>query len=126
MAQALLNPNIVINGETILYKANSFSYKDGFGERNVRSQTAGPGAIVNIVTEDIETQRGMCKFTLISTEENVERLRQWQSNLDNNAITASQGGFSRAFNNAIIISDSDVTGGVDAEFEVSFESDRAV
>ncbi len=122
---ALTNPAVVVNGQPVAIKPNSFSYKDGFGEYKTRVQTAGPGSVENVTTEDVETQFGMVKFTLITTTENIDLVRQWKVNFDQNAITATSADFSRSFGNAILMTDVEIAAGQDGEFEVEFTSKRA-
>jgi len=123
---ALFAPTVVINNVSVGIKPNSFSYKEGFGERNVRVSSAGGGQTSQIISENIETQIGSCKFTLFSTVENVNLIRKWLANRDANAIEVVEGDFTRTFQKAIITNDPDTSLGVDGEVEIEFMSRPAV
>lgn len=123
--QALSIVSVIVNNEVVSIKPNSFSFTEGFGERKVRAQSAGPGSTSNVTSEDIETQFSMCKFMLYTTAAHVNLVRRWQANFDQNKVTASDEGITRSFENAIIINNPEVNIGVDGEIEVEFQSDPA-
>ena len=123
--QALANPIVTVNDVNIAIKPNSFSYTDGFGERNVRPQTNGPNVVENVVTENPETELSMCKFMLISTDDNANIVRTWLNNLDNNTITAVQGSFSRSFRRGTVINNPEIAISQDGEIEVEFKCEKA-
>lgn len=122
---ALINPAVVVNNQPVAIKPNSFSYTEGFGEFKTRVQTAGPGSIENINTEDVETQKSMVKFTLLTTTENIDIARQWKANFDQNSITATAPDFSRSFGSALLMTDVEIAAGQEGEFEVEFTTRRA-
>lgn len=124
---ALVNPQIVINDEPVAYVPNSFDFSDGYGDRTVRTQTTGGGNVEQVFTEDVETQLGRVKFTLISTTENIEKITKWQQNIDANAIELSaSGNFSRSFPRMTIMSEPPKPGGQDAQFDVEFQGSKAI
>lgn len=125
-ATPIINPEVRVNNVTVSIMPNSFSYSDGFGEYRMRVQTAGPKDTDYIPVEDVETQRGRMKFSVITTTENASLVRQWKANLDNNVVTASFPGFQRTANRAILITDPEVMAGVDGVIELEFESHRLV
>lgn len=122
---ALVNPTVVVNNVPIYIKPNSFSYTEGAGERKVRPKTSGPGAIKNVITEDVETQFSMVKFTLLSETEAVDFHKDWLDRLDQNTIQATLGDFDRTFNRAIITTDTEISFGQDGEFEIEFRTEVA-
>ena len=123
----LFAPTVLVNNVSVAIKPNSFSYKEGFGERKVRIASGGGATLAQIVSEDIETQLSTCKFMLYTTAENVKLVRDWQSKGDANAVEVSdKGGFTRTFGNAIITNDPDIALGVDGEVEVEFTSRKSV
>ena len=125
--RALFAPTVVVNSVAIGIKPNSFSYKDGLGERNVRVASVGGGGTETIVSENIETQQGVCTFTLFSTDANAKLIRQWLFNRENNSVEVTdKGGFSRTFLKAIVVNDPEIALGQDADVEVEFQSQRAV
>lgn len=123
---AISTPSIVVNNTPVAIKPNSFSYTEGFGERNVRVASAGGSAKETVVTENVETQMSTVKFTLYTSSENLTLARQWAANKSSNVIEASDTNFTRSFTSAIITNDFDVNAGVDGEFELEFKSDAAV
>lgn len=128
MTDGIFAPAVVVNNLPVGIKPNSFTYKEGGGERKVRTASAGGESTTQIITEDVETKKGYCKFTLYSTSDNVSLFRQWQSNGSANTIEAvdNNTGFSRTFQSAIVMNDPDINLGVDGEFEVECESKRPV
>jgi len=123
---AISTPAIVVNNVPVGIKPNSFSYTEGFGERNVRVASAGGSAKETIVSENVETQLSMVKFTLFTTSGNLTLAREWAANKGNNVIEASDDNFTRSFTNAIITNDFEVSAGVDGEFEIEFKTTAAV
>jgi hypothetical protein len=123
---AISTPAIVVNNTPVGIKPNSFTYTEGFGERNVRTASAGGSAKETVVSENVETQMSTVKFTLFTTTDNLTLARQWANNKSSNVIEASDTGFTRSFTNAIITNDFEVNAGVDGEFELEFKSDSAV
>jgi len=123
---ALSTPTIVVNNTPVAIKPNSFSYTEGFGERNVRVASAGGSAKETIITENVETQMSMVKFTLYTTTDNINLSRILAANLASNTIEVSDNGFTRTFSRAIIVNDFEVSAGVDGEFELEFKTVAAV
>ena len=123
---AISTPSIVVNNTPVGIKPNSFTYTEGFGERNVRVASAGGAAKETIVTENVETQMSTVKFTLYTTSDNLTLSRQWAANKDSNVIEASDTNFTRSFTSAIITNDFEVSAGVDGEFELEFKTQAAV
>ena len=123
---ALSTPTIVINNTPYAIKPNSFSYTEGFGERNVRVASAGGNAKETIVSENVETQMSMVKFIFYTTTENVGASRIFANNKSANLIEASDEGFTRTFSQATIVNDYEVAAGVDGEFELEFKTIAAV
>lgn len=121
-----INPTIMINGEPVAYVPNSFAHRDGYGDRNTRTQTTGNGNVDQLITEDVETQTGYVKFTLISTTENFNKYDTWMANLDANAIELSAPGFNKQYARMTIMTENDKTGGQDASFDVEFSGSRAI
>ena len=55
-----------------------------------------------VVSTDVETQKSMCRFTLISETETPSKVFEWQDNLDSNVVTAiDSDGNTYTFNKAI-------------------------
>jgi len=121
---SLSNPQLEINNIVVAIKPNSLSYKDGWGNINQRAQSAGGNSIELIGSEDAETKKGMVKFMMYTTKENVDLLSTWlrQSREANgNAIRLSESGFTRSFPRMKILEEPERSVGSDGEFEVMFE-----
>lgn len=124
---SLTNPAILVNGSPVAYVPNSFEFSDGYGDRNIRTQTTGGGNVEQIITEDVETQIGRVKFTLISTTENIALVTGWQQNIDANAIELSADpNFTRQYAKMTITSEPAKPGGQDASFDVEFQGSKAI
>lgn len=123
---ALINPTIMVNGQVVAYVPNSFEYRDGYGDRNVRTQTTGAGNVEQIITEDVETQTGYVKFTLLSTTANIDMYEQWMQNIDANAVECSAPGFNKQYARMCILSENSKPGGQDASFDVEFSGAKAI
>jgi len=116
---------ITVNNEPVAIKPNSFKFKPGVGDRNVRQKMSGNN-IASVVTTDIETSKAMCSFTLLMEGDTVEKVVQWQDNVDANVVIGqdSETGRTYTFVRAIIVTDPEFATGVDGEVEVEFESSR--
>lgn len=123
---AFVNPATLINGEPVAYVPNSIEFSDGYGDRNIRTQTTGGGNVEQVITEDVETQMGRVKFTLLSTTENIARITEWQQNIDANAIELSAPGLTRQYARMTIVSEPPKPGGQDAQFDVEFQGTKAI
>ncbi len=119
-------PQVVINGIPIGIKPNSFSYKEGFGDRTVRTKSTGGGATELVITTDVSTKRGMVKFTVYTEDTSVELIRQWLVNVNANIIQSADTGFVRSFTNAVIKTDPEIALGADGEVALEWETDTAV
>lgn len=123
---ALTNPTIMVNGDVVAIVPNSFEYRDGYGDRNTRAQTTGGGYVEQVITEDVETQVGYVKFSLLSTTENIEKYDTWLQNIDANAIEVSAPGLSKQYARMCIMSENSKPGGQDAQFDVEFSGSKAI
>lgn len=126
MAVGISDPSVVVNNLSVAIAANTLVYTEGFGERNVRTQTAGNGSVGIVSTEDAETRASKAEFGLIPTAENIALIRQWLANLNSNAITFFQGGFNRTITQATIVNNPDMALGADTIITVEFMGAPAV
>ena len=119
----LSNPVVEINDQTIFIKANSLSFKKGYGERKTRSQSAGGSSIDVVSTEDAETKMSMVKFSMLTTNDNIDAYEEWQNaGVGGNFIRLSEknGSLSIPFRKMTLTSDNDISTGADGEFEIEF------
>lgn len=121
------NPTVIINNSVLPIIPNSVTYTEGFGEQEIKVQSAGGGSIQTVLSTNVETNCSMFKCSIHNTADNIELARTYKTNENNNAITITgDTGFSRAFNNAALISDYEVGLGSDSNIELEFKSDPAV
>lgn len=127
----LSDPTIVINNLSIAIKPNSVSYTEGFGEMQVRVQSAGGGATQSVYAQDVSTRLSMIKFAMESTETNIGLVRTWKSNssqgiLNTIRIVDRATGFTRSFQSAVIENEPEIALGVDSEISLEWKGDPAV
>lgn len=127
----LSDPTIVINNLPIAIKPNSVSYTEGFGEMQVRVQSAGGGATQSVYAQDVSTRLSMIKFAMESTETNIGLVRTWKSNssqgiLNTILIVDRATGFTRSFQSAVIENEPEIALGVDSEISLEWKGDPAV
>lgn len=126
MPKGLAALTVQVNDQTIGILANSLTFKNGYGDRKVRTQTAGGGSAVRIRTRDVETLKSEVTFKLAATTANLDLYTQWQeiSDAENgNIIRLSGEGFTGTFQRMIIEEESEINIGVEGEFEVTFCGD---
>ncbi len=126
MAKTLSVSSLIHNNLTIRIVPNSLMYTEGFGERNVRTQSGGGGDIEVVSSQDAETQFSTLKFSLYPTPENIERARQMAANFDKNVFNIIDEGLTRTFNNATLVNDPEVAIGADTTFELEFKTSKSV
>ncbi len=122
MTQAIYAPTLVINNVPIAYEPNSLEFDEGKGERKQSPQTAGTNSVTMVYSEDVSTKKGMIKFELRSTPENLELKAGWEDAKDENAVTITQDAVSRSFLQAAVINSITIGTGVDAMMEINMES----
>lgn len=124
----LNNVSILVNNDIVAYEANSLSYHDGIGEYSTRNAVVGGAQTEQIFSEDLSTNFGMVKFSLPSTEENANLVRQWKLNRNNNVVELvgpDGGDFNRIFTQAGIMGNPEVNMSTDGVVEVEFRSNPA-
>jgi len=121
MAQALANPIVTINNEAIFVLPNSVMYTEGKGEQNIRTQSAGGGAVQTVFSEDVESNKSKVNLSITNTQENIDIARTWKSNQDANVISIVSPGFSRTISSTALINDYEVNLSADGEIALEFE-----
>jgi len=122
----LSNPTVVINNTAVPIVPNSFTYTEGFGEQELKVQSSGGGSVQTVLSNNVETNMSMVKFSLHNTAENIDLARSWKINSNNNAITITGDGLNRAVNNAAVTNDYEVNLGSDTTVDIEFHGDAAV
>jgi hypothetical protein len=118
--QILSTPQIIVNNVTVSIKPNSFSYTEGFGEQEMRVQSAGGNSVETVWAQNVNMSLSDVKWEMEPTDENIELIRTWKINQNDNAITAhstsSDGTLTRSFDNAALTNN----------YEVNLKSDGAI
>jgi len=117
----LANPTVEVNDVVIAIRPNSLKYKKGKGDRNARAQSAGGDSVDIVVTEDADTKKSMCGFTLILTKSADDLIDAWIANFDQNTVRLSEGDFVLSFRQMTILSEPERAPGSDGEVEITFE-----
>ena len=105
----LSNPTVTINNNPIAIIPNSFKFKDGLGESQLRVESAGGSSLSHQEAVDVSTMKGSVTFEMLNTPENIESARNWKLNGSKNVVAASQGDFSRTFPSSIVTNDPEVS-----------------
>ena len=126
MTVGLADPSVVVNNVSIRIVPNTLVTNDGFGERNVRTQSGGNGDIESVVTENVETRFSPFNFELYPTEENLAIIRIWLANFDQNVCSAVFPNQSRTVANAVITNNPELNFGSDTTIAIEFQGQAAV
>jgi len=129
MTNALSNPTIQVNDQTISILPNTLTFKNGAGDVNVRAQSSGGGGSSAVITENAETKISMVKFSLVLTDVNRDFINQWQEKryTGGNSIRFSERGSNipESFTNMHVTTDPEKSVGADGSVEVEFMGDAA-
>jgi len=119
---------ILVNDEQVAYTADSLSWKDGFGEYQVRNAIVGGGQTEQVFSQALDTKFGMVKFSMPSTPENEALKRSWKVNLNNNVVElvgSQASGFTKIFTLACLLDDPETNAAADGNIEVDFNTNPA-
>lgn len=119
-------PILVINNIVVPYVAGTLTFTEGTPEKKVRTQTGGGGSIQRVASIDITTQFSDVKFQMLDTAANIERAREWTNNAFDNAISISDTDLTRYGSNAGITNKYEVTTGIDGMLNIEFQCDALV
>ena len=124
----LSNPSIRVNNITAGFMPNSLTVKLGKGENSVKGVSIGGGLSDVAVSEDVEDRVAMVKFTLYTTNDNIELFNNWKTQelTIGNDIKIFDRTFNATMRNGIVINDPEIAFGVDKEFEVEFRGPMIV
>lgn len=128
MARQINDVAILVNDVQVAYSANSLSWKDGFGEYQVRNAVVGGGQTEQVFSQDLETKFGMVKFSMPTTAENEALKRAWKANDNNNVVElvgAGNNSFTKVFTQASILDDPESNAATDGVIEIEFNSNPA-
>ena len=131
MAQSILivDATLFVNNEQIVYNPNSMTYKEGAGEQSLKPQSIGGGAVLNLFSNNLETNFGMVKFDMAPTVDNITLARKWKKNGNLNVVQFftdnADGSVKKTFTGAALIEDYEVAFGQDATISIVFHSNPA-
>lgn len=124
-------PTIKVNNDVIAIVPNTFKYVSGDGDVTVRGASTGGGNALAIHTQDAETMVSKVMFSVHSTADMIERIRDWKAGVAENSIDAIQrnaavGGkdFSIAFRNMSMTNDPEVVAAADGVIEIEMAGDK--
>lgn len=119
-------PALEINNEVVAIVPNSLVFTEGFGEQTVLTQSAGGGIIETVYSDNAELKISMVKFELHTTQQNIDLVRSWKVNLNNNAISITDSGLERTFTNMALTSNYEVQTGSEGKIAIEFKGDPSV
>lgn len=114
---------VEVNNEKVSYKQGTLEFDTGDPEIKTEGLQNGSGSDI-ISTEDATTAVGMVKFTLPSTVENNQIVREWKLQGPNNNTIILSGKDDFALRNASFTNKLIIKPGVDSEIAVEFSGDR--
>ena len=117
--EQISDPEIVVNDITVFVVPNSVSYKSGKGEKSVKVQSAGNGNTVPVPSQNVETKKGMIKFSVFSTVQAIALKEQWQNSVGGNVIEL--GSVNKTMNRGTMINDPEINLTDDGTVELEFE-----
>lgn len=126
--KALSTAQVIINNVVYPIVPNSLNFTEGFGEYTMRASSVGAGKTETIFSENAENKMSKVKFEMYPTAENIESIREWKSNLNENLIEVSDSPseFSRSFSNACLVNDYEVNIGSDTTISLEWSADPSV
>ena len=123
----LSSPEVVLNNEPLDIIIDSFIYRDGLGEDIVRVVANGKN-VTPIVSKNLETAKGMVKFSIPTTSDNVALVRRIKNQIGSNVIKVSDANsdFSRTFTSMTCINDPEIQLQKEGVIELEFEGNQSV
>ena len=122
--KALSVPGISVNNVPIGIVPNSFKFRLGKGETNVRGVSLGGGASTSVHSENAEKKIGMMGWKMYITDDNIALIAGWKQLIGANVITATQPTTSPKTGLFMsMTNDPDFEASADGTVEVMFEGD---
>jgi hypothetical protein len=126
MSKVLSNPTVVINNTPVAIIPNSFKFNEGQGEQKIRVESAGGGALNQVLADDVEMKFGAFSFEMLNTEANIESARSWKLNGNLNTVSVSEGNFDRTFAGSAIVNNYDVSLAADGNIVLEWNGQQPV
>jgi len=127
-SRAISTPSVIINNLPIGIRPNSLKYTEGLGEQTMRTQSAGGGTVDVVYSSNAESFMSTVSFELLNTADNINNIRAWKTNLNQNAISIvdQNSGLTRNFANMALTNNYEVALGADGVIAVTFMGDAGV
>ncbi len=129
MGNQVSDPGIVVNNIAIPVVPNTVRYTEGFGEQEILVESAGGGILQQVFSNNVETNLSMIAFELRPTVANINFVRQWKAQGNQNVVAIQaqvpDGSLTRTFNNAALTNDPEVNLTADGTIAVEWKSDKA-
>ncbi len=122
--RVLSDPSIRINNDTFAVVPNSVSYIGGFGESEVKTQSAGNGNVETVYSENAETKMSQFKCSVYTTPDNVTTIEALKGNTNQNFITLSEAGVDKVFRNVALTNDPELNFSNDGQVDLEFMGDQ--
>lgn len=130
MSEQLSNGTLLVNNDVVAYIPNSLVYTEGLGEQSIRTAAAGGNQTEQVFSDNVEMRYSTVKFDLPSTIDNINKLRQWKKNRNQNLVQIAgrtvDGTLSRTFSQAALLSDYEVPLSNDGNISVEWRANPAV
>lgn len=130
MATQIASALVQVNNQSVPVAPNSVGFTEGLGEQAIRAASLGGGQVEQVFSNNIETNFSMVKFQVYATVENIENLKVWKSNRNENVVsvtaTTPDGTFTRTFQQASLLTNYEVNLGSDTVIDVEFTANEAI
>ena len=126
----LSDATFIVNDESVTTIPNTITFTEGLGEQSMKAGSTGGGGVEPIFSNDLESNFSNVKAELPSTPENIELVKGWKVNRNNNVVQiigeTPEGTLTRTFARAALTSDYEVGIGTDATIPLEFKSSPAI
>lgn len=127
MANQISDAVLEINDDAVGYVPNSLVWSEGLGEQRVLAVSEGGGQVSQVFANNLESNFGRVRFSLRTTVENIALARSWKAAGNTNTIViagqdSSGKDFIRAFTQAALINDYDVSIAMEGTIDVEFQA----
>ena len=120
---------LIANNETVGIDPNSIEFTEGLGEKKVRAMSVGAG-VEQVFANDQETSFSELMFSLPTTVENVQLVKDWLVNGNTNVFQVvgsnADGNMTRTFTQAAVVNNPKVKVGVEGSIEIEIKSNAAI
>lgn len=122
---AITTAPVLINNINFPIVPNTLKFTDGFGEYTQRASSSGKGQTDVVFSENAENKKSKVMFEMFPTAANIEAIRQWKANTNNNVIEIATDELQRSFTSAALVNDPENALGADTTISLEWECDPA-